>query len=281
MKIILLLALVFSTTLNSVAQDREKRLPGPFLIWGPVHTIRDERVTITSRNGESTEGPRTLVQIFTFNEDGTHQRREFFTGGSLERTIVDVFTADGKHLETIESKANGDLISRTLRKYDDKMLTEEIKYGPDGNELSKRTRTRIGGQIREEIENYSKGTITSRASSTYDPSTRTSDSVLQDRQRVTNSRIVTSPGPDGTTVIEKKLGERPVEREALSRMGESGEQHITYNPDGTVKRKERRDREFDAHGNLIKQVRLFAEGDSNDFVPVEILYRTIDYYNRN
>ena len=65
--------LLLSVTLPCSAQQKEKRRPGPFLIWGPVRTIRDERVTITMKNGEPVEGERVLVHTLTYNEDGTKQ----------------------------------------------------------------------------------------------------------------------------------------------------------------------------------------------------------------
>ena len=49
MKKILILALMLSTFSSLAAQKEYKRRPGPFLIFGPVHIIREERANIVQR----------------------------------------------------------------------------------------------------------------------------------------------------------------------------------------------------------------------------------------
>src|SRR5437764_8478850 len=119
-RIAALTLLVISTFLLCTAQQKEKRLPGLLLIYGPVHAIRDERVTVTMKNGEMVEGKRTIVQTVTFSEDGTKQERTLYIpDASHPRKIVDIYNADGKIIETTRFNPNGTVQTKEVSNYDD------------------------------------------------------------------------------------------------------------------------------------------------------------------
>ena len=40
-------------------------------------------------------------------------------------------------------------------------------------------------------------------------------------------------------------------------------------------------REFDSHQNMIKETHLTAKGDSADFTPGYVAYRTITYFEKD
>src|SRR5438552_14429391 len=102
------------------AQQELKRRPGNFRIYGPVHTIRDERVTFTKENGNLVEGPRVLFHTITYNEDGTKQEGVLYgpEGVAIHRT-VDTFDPDGRILETNTFLGNGALNNRVVNNYND------------------------------------------------------------------------------------------------------------------------------------------------------------------
>lgn len=161
----ILLALVALASLaRPQPQPQRKRLPGPLILYGPIHTIRDERTTFTIVNGELVEGARALVMTATFNEDATKQ----------EKTLY----------------ADGEIISRTEETFD----------------------------------------------------------------------------PDGRVIANNNQG---------------GTDRTVYNPDGTIKERVRRVGEFDSYQNLIKSTLLTATGDSFEYRPTTITYRSITYYPKN
>src|ERR1700682_3017388 len=97
-----LLVLSATATLAPLrAQQELKRRPGNFLIYGPVHTIRDERVTFTKESGNLVEGPRVPVQTITYNEDGTKQEwTSYSPAGNIVYRRVEAYDPEGRILET-------------------------------------------------------------------------------------------------------------------------------------------------------------------------------------
>lgn len=77
----LLALLALASLARPQAQPQPKRLPGPFILYGPIHTIRDERTRFTMVDGELVEGARELVMTATFNEDRTKQEKTRYANG--------------------------------------------------------------------------------------------------------------------------------------------------------------------------------------------------------
>jgi hypothetical protein len=57
-------------------------------------------------------------------------------------------------------------------------------------------------------------------------------------------------------------------------------ERIAYNPDGTILKRYRFDRELDSYGNIVKATTSVAIGDSIEFKPTSITYRTFTYYSK-
>ncbi len=112
----LLLILVVAATLAPLrAQETPKQRPRPggFLIFGPVHTIRDERAIFKNEQGNFVEEPRVLVLTWEYNEDGTRQDRTSYTDESPPYRTLDTYDPDGRILET-KNFRSGALESRVV-----------------------------------------------------------------------------------------------------------------------------------------------------------------------
>jgi antitoxin component YwqK of YwqJK toxin-antitoxin module len=281
MKRITALALLLICALTPcAAQQKEKRLPGPFLIRGPVHVIRDERATITNIDGKLVEGARLPVLTITFSEDGMRQEQTFYLPDGIGHKRGLLYNQDGRILETTEFNAKGDVQLRSVNKYDDqKRLVESVMLKSDGSIFRKNTYVyQVNSPVTEIIVYDQNGTVVSRSTMTKGVQKMESESYLFGRDRTIKSESLSTPGPGGGRLYERRVDGNVLSREEFLSGEKDGPQRIIYNADGTIKSKERYEREFDAHGNIIKMVRLVAEGDSADFKPVDVTYRTIEYY---
>jgi hypothetical protein len=272
--------LLISAVLPCTAQQKEKRRPDQPLIYGPVHTIRDESATVTMKNGEPVEGPRTLVQIATYSEDGTQQEHILYFDGSVVTKIVDVYDTDGKILETTRFNGKGDMQLREVSHYDDqKKLIELIRYWPDGLVTSRLKFVYNGNQRITESVNYKRdGSVLNQSTTTTDMRANRSETLSYNADRVSRSERSTTRTPEGGQMYEIQEDGKTTLKEAYNPIEKGGDERIQYNPDGTVKSRERFTPEFDSHGNMIKITRSVATGDSTDFVLTDVTYRTIEYY---
>lgn len=272
--------LLISVTLPCSAQQKEKRRPGPFLIWGPVHTIRDERATVMIVNGEPVESTRFQTQTITYNEDGTKQERVLYLSDeSVMLRIVELYDLDGRILESARFNSKDVLQARIVSKYDDKRrLSEQMTYRGDGSVLSKQIHSYNGNQRTIESTMYApNGTILRQSTTTNYLQPNRSETLSYDGNRVMKSESSLTRTPEGGQVLEEQADGKIVRKEAYNPI-EKGDERVQYNPDGTIKSRERFTREFDSHGNMIETTRLVATGDSADFVLADVMYRTIEYY---
>src|SRR5438552_16879769 len=98
---VLLLTVISAMGFAQLAAQQEspKLRPGPFLIYGPVHTIRDERATFKCENRTLVEGPKVLVQTIEYNEVGTKQdRTSYEPNGSISFRRSERYEPDGRIL---------------------------------------------------------------------------------------------------------------------------------------------------------------------------------------
>lgn len=266
----------------SSAQQQHKKRPGPFLIWGPVRIIRDERATFTNRNGEFIEGPRILSMTLTYNEDGTKQEQTSYAAdGSISSRTAYLYDQDERVLETSSFNGKGELKSRIVSKYDSQEnLVEEISYRSDGSISDRLTFVRRGDQrVIDSVSYDEHGVIRSKSTTTADQQTNRSESVYYDGDRIIQGQSATTTTPGGRTTTEQRT--ENTLREAFIADGRNGEEKIQFNQDGTIRTRERRTHEFDSYGNVIKTLRSIAKGDSSDYKPIDVTYRTIEYYGKD
>src|SRR5262244_2150156 len=279
---ILAFAMTAASAPVSATQEPPKQLPGPFLIYGPVHTIRDERTTFRSVDGTLVEGPRVLVQTIEYNEDGTKQDSTTYLpdSNSTFRRVV-TYAADGRGSETINFR-DGKLTDRVVAKFDDhKRLEEEVTYRPDGSVANRMVVRREGGKAESESWTYDfAGNMTSNAKTSNDLPARHADSIIINRNGVVQIQSSQKNNPDGSREFRTE-GSNGQFKHEVYQSGEGTQNKTIYNRDGTIKSTERRIMEFDSYHNMIKVTRLIADGNSSDFKPVDITYRTIVYYAKD
>jgi antitoxin component YwqK of YwqJK toxin-antitoxin module len=265
------------------AQQELKRRPGNFLIYGPVQTIRDERVTFTKENGNLVEGPKVLLQTLTYNEDGTKQDSTYYSPvGNVVLRRVATYDPDGRILET-NNYQNGILSNRVLSNYNDqKELIERVTYRRDGSVSNRTVFRRQGNQRESESWSYDMhGGIVAQSKTTNDLPAKRAESTSINSGGVVQTQSVITDNPDGSREFKTERSNGEFKREVMVPVGKGSEERITYNKDGTIKSKDRFVREFDSYHNMIKTTHLTAQGDSPDFEPSDVTYRTITYYGKD
>ena len=277
-----LLSLVVGATLAPLsAQETPKQRPGPFLIFGPVHTIRDERATFKNEHGNLVLEPRTLVQTLEYNEDGTRQDRTSYAEGNHVYRTLDTYDPDGRILET-KNFRSGVLETRVVSNYDDhKLLIEQLTYRPDGSIQDRLVFRRQGNQ--REVESWSydiHGNVVAQIKTLNDLPARRSQSISIGPGGVSQTEFSTIDNPDGSREFRTEQSDGSFKRQVITD-GNGTEDLVLYNKDGTIKSKERTLREFDSHQNMIKETHLTAKGDSADFTPGYVDYRTITYFEKD
>ncbi len=281
-----LLILVLSATATLAplrAQQELKRRPGNFLIYGPVHTIRDERVTFTKENGNMVEGPRALVHTMEYTEDGTKLDQTYYIpAGNIVIRRVETYDPDGRILET-NTCQNGNLSNRVVSTYDDrKQLIERVTYRGDGSVLGRVVYRRQGNQIESESWLYDRhGGIIQQGKTTNDLPAKRAESISISAGGVVQTQSTMTNKPDGSTEFTTERSNGDFEREAIVPIDKGSDERIVYNRDGTIKSKDRFIREFDSCHNMTKTTHLTAKGDSADFEMADITYRTITYYGKD
>lgn len=263
------------------AQQTPKQRPGPFLIFGPVHSIRDERATFKNEQGNFVEGPRVLVQTLEYNEDGTRQDRTSYADVNQPYRNLDTYDPDGRILET-KNFRSGVLESRVVSNYDDqKQLIEQLTYRPDGSIQDRVVFRRQGNQREVESLSYDiHGNVVAQIKTLSDLSARRSQSISISPGGVSQITSSTIDNPDGSREFRTEQSNGSFKRHVIAD-GNGTEDLILYNKDGTIKIKERTLREFDSHQNMIKETRLTAKGDSPDFTSGYVVYRTITYFEKD
>jgi len=281
LSVFLLVLIVTATPAPLRAQQTPKQRPGPFLIFGPVHTIRDERAAFKNEQGNFVEGPRVLVQTLEYNEDGTRQDRTSYADVNHLYRTLDTYDPDGRILETRNFRS-GVLESRVVSNYDDqKQLIEELTYRPDGSIQDRVVFRRQGNQREVESLSYDiHGNIVAQIKTLNDLSARRSQSILISPGRVSQTEYSTIDNPDGSREFRTEQSNGSFKRQVITDV-QGSEDRVSYNKDGTIKSKERFLREFDSRQNMIKETHLTAKGDSSDFTPDYVYYRTITYFEKD
>jgi hypothetical protein len=277
-----LLALVAVSPLT--AQEKPKRLPGRQQLVGPVHTVRDEQTDFINKDGQLVEGPRILVVTFTFSEDGTKQERVFYhpESGQIIHRYADTYDPDGRVQEESVLNAQGDLETRTVYVYgEDKRLSERVTYRKDGSLANRTVFRRDGKQSSSESVSYDlRGNVIAGSTTTNDLKNKTAEARLFNGNGSTNIQSSLVNGPDGGYELKEQRSDGNFKHEVFKPEGKDQSSRVIYNADGTIKFSQRYLHEYDSYGNIIKTTRLQADGDSKDFHPIGVSYRTITYYEK-
>ena len=278
-----LLVLLAASPLFAQQKPVPKHLPGTLQIFGPVHTIRQERAEFTNKDGELVEGPRVLMTTLTCNEDGTQQERTTYVQGQIIRRVVETYNLDGRLQESNVFNRDGVLDSRTVSVYgEDKRLSERVTYRKDGTLASRTVFRHQGNQSQNETIAYdANGNVAFQSATTNDLKNKTAESRLYTPRESKSMQVAMADNPDGSREFKEEGTDGSFKREVFKPEGKTQSSKIIYNRDGTIQRTERFVHEYDSYGNIIKTTRLIAAGDSNDFRPDSVNYRIITYYEKN
>jgi hypothetical protein len=283
-----LLLFAFATAMACVplrAQQAPRRLPGPVRLYGPVQTIREEHSTFTPQNGGWLEGPRLLQMVWAFSEDGTKQDLTYYQpNGQVKERWSITYNPDGRLLESRSFNTENVLVTREVRRYDEKeQLIERVTYRADDSIASRTVYSNNGAQF-ETIEYDLQGTEIRETRSTRTTQDRRTDfDSLSVQANGTATRQETSEiwRPDGSHGYQYQDSSGRFDCQEV-RLAEKGTfERVFCNRDGTVLRRERFVQEFDLYGNMTKSSNSSAKGQAHDLEPTGVTYRTITYYSNN
>jgi hypothetical protein len=289
MKIILAFSLILLTaTAPLLAQQKLKRRPGTLYVLGPARTIRIERVKITSINGEFVEGPRVLITTVAFSEDGTNvvgtNHRE---DGRLVGRTAETYDPDGRLLEAKSFDGGGVLKTHLVNTYDAKKhLIEFVTFRGDGSMSIHAICQYQGEQKHCETTAYdNRGgvqrvtnadlTVVGQPTAGEDLRERRSDVRSYGVDGIISTRSSIASKPDGNQEYKLERSDGTWQRAVNTPEGTTN-----YDRDGSILSRQRAASEYDSYGNLLKITKLVAKGDSQNFAPTEVTYRTITYYGK-
>jgi hypothetical protein len=236
-----------------------------------------------SNNGQLTEGPRLLLQKFNFNEDGTRKElTNYKPDGSIAVRTVEVYDLEGRILESSTFIGQSDHGSRITYKYDSSKRWIEIAvYRPEGTIAHRTIFTYQGDQRFGESVNYdASGAIVSRGTGVDDLKAHRSEMINQSANEVVRRQTSITDTRNGQ-VYEQRVNGALAARSLSTASRDGVSEFTTYNPDGSVKSKQRNASEFDSHGNAVKTVRSEMKSGADEFRPVAVYYRTFEYYGKN
>src|SRR6266850_1779296 len=268
----------------AVAQVKNRNRIGPGLA-GPVRFVRIERASFSKKGNEFVEGPRELTETMSVDPQWRRFERTYYNAdGSVLKMDVNTFDADGYQTEFSGYNGEGGLIHKLVYVYDDrKKLIEYLAYKPDGTLLNRSIAIRpVPGKVTE-ITNYNgDGSLGSRAVNTFavaKQGERIDSSVYNEDGSLAEKRVLVADGKGRIERFEYKadgtLVARFVDTLDSERFLIEGAE---YTADGSIRRKETFDREFDAQGNWIKETKSEWDAKASVLVPTGISYQIITYY---
>jgi len=277
------LAIVLLLPAISVLGQTEKRRPGTTGAVGAVKTMRVENATFTKQGGTAVEGPRVLLTTITFNEDGTEQERFIYapTGQVIQRVVED-YEPDGRITQTKFFRPNGEMARCSVTLYDDqKRRTEIVIYDPHGAVMGRTTFRQTDNKLQTESVTYdARGSIINQSISSTDLKTHQIESTLIRPTEIIQTQSSFTDKPDGSQEFRQERSNGEFARSMTKLEGPGVLNGVIYKRDGTIRSRERYLHEYDAHHNLIKSLHLSAQGDSGEFEPVEVTYRTFTYHEK-
>jgi hypothetical protein len=281
---------------------------------GPVHRVRIETEKISKQGGSYIEGSPVLTHIVTFDEKRRKTEEiRLSPEGSLATKNVFTYNADGQLIEV--KQYNNELFANiTLYTSDTEgRLTKEVSQTVEGDPL----RTIVyrydahGNNI--EVSNYlADGLLSFKLVSTQDAKGRTIETAFCSGnqegamivQRHDNEAlgasinvakmskavicgdgfllgkfVVTYDDKGNETEVLSYTGGTLSNKRAFTGGANSKQfEIIEYNADGSLQSKEVHSREFDSHGNWVKDTKSLWDIKTGISEPIETTHRAIIYY---
>jgi len=276
----------------SETQLKSMDLPIPDLqdkLSGAIRRVVVERAELRRANGKLVEMERTLVRKTNYDSEG-RQREEviYDPRGVVFRETRRFYDPTGDLQEVRTYTPDGLLICRQVYNQDPgNRSIKEVAY--EGNEITETVYSLDeNGKVVGQTTLDSIAEMSIRLHMQYDANGRLSEisTCVSDSKRLT----IVPGGPDGTSVIlsdemrHRIKGVGPcsdgllTSRTVLSR-DDSGHlvEVAVYSGEGILVERYGHSREYDAHGNWIKETQTKWKPESNRFEPVALTYRRILY----
>lgn len=292
-------------------------------LLGPVRTVRTYVTKLPAKMRRAPSSGQTLRKMLTYDVDGRKIEevgyREDDTPYSRSEYVYD----EGRHTETLTFDMGGSLKSRNLYSYSaDGSEQEKLLYQADGTLSMRAIRRRDDrGNTREEIMYLGDGRLMSKMVMSYDDKGREIEAAIchessvqpavrfeQDeegrRHAIEEGEIKLSRSEecgDDSFLAGKVMfaydesgnmleiaayaagSSLPEMRTVMTYEGQAVYDQTVYKSGELLESKERIEREFDEHGNWVKEtisswVPSAGETEPGELEPTEIHHRTITYY---
>src|SRR3984893_6643727 len=251
-----LIALIFFGALSTEAQPSKRND-----VVGPVKQMRLEIAKLTTVNGQSVEGPRTLIEIRTFDDKGKvisqiMNKRD----GTLKWKLSwkPYYDAQGREMQREFYNAGGRLTSRVVFAYNEGTLVQATYYGANGlpNHSESFFYDSNGRKTRVDYRNPD-GYLTSKTVYTYDARGNLKDETYYKPDGSVSQRNTLEHDERGNETGWSACNEQGVRGIQFTfafsddSKGNPVEVRSIGSDDGLLY-KELYSYEFDAHGNWIK-----------------------------
>ncbi len=292
---LLIAALTVPTTLilnaraEAGADQTEKADEREDGLFGPVRIVREERVELSQKDGEWTEGPRSPSYVKIYDGSGVLEmnvspvngtatvkrfdangnlleRATYHKGGSLKDKAVYTYDADGKVSEVRHYDLNGNLSKREVYTYDEQgRSTEHVTYNVRQAAIVSKTTYTYTDRTKQVVEYH-----TQRTGSLY--KRRVEESDLRERKTVTTEynldgsikqKDVDYQDARGNTVKSLAFRGDSIVRRSFHEYDDDGNllQLTEQNEDGTVTFNEKW--KYDEKGNLAEHEVTWFEEDGS------------------
>jgi antitoxin component YwqK of YwqJK toxin-antitoxin module len=256
---------------------------------GAIKQVRSETVLVKKGDdGAVIEGPRILVQIINYSDNGLARELFSYRGGSLQTKTVETFLPGGNRESVSVYNAELKLTAKTVYEYDPSgRLLSEVQYSPDGS-INERREIQSNSAAQFAI------TKTTGNGSTVETSINSRDSATGSSLPVAKRSVWTTTKADGS---------RTENIHAVDASGNHNDQVMQYTSNGTllgrsvsitnasITRLERTEydaadnikihsletREYDSRHNLTKITNYRWNPSRQEFEPFAIAYHTIEY----
>ena len=254
--------------------------------------MRYERAELRVADGVEIEGPRTLIQVVNYSENGLLRETLLYRGGAVHQKTVQTYLPDGNREGTSVFNGDGKLISKVGYEYDSQgLLVSEVLYLGDGSVKERKTIEASDTPRRRIAITRTIGT-----GATAETSINTIESLSP----------IGSPRPEKRSIwaTTKADGIRTEDSYEVDASGTHNDQQLRYSADGSltgkrvsivdagvnrleateydaagnIKNRTLETREYDSHRNLIQITGYKWNSTQQKFEPFVVSYHIIEYY---
>lgn len=256
-------------------------------VVGLVRSVVIEKAEFSIADGELVQGQRRLVRKVNYDTEGRQlEELNYDHGGVLVKKSLSIYDLTGLLQEILTYSADGSLICRQVYSHDlGKRTVEELAY-----RANKITKTLYSldenGRMVSQTALDSVGHMSTKLVMQYDLQNRLSEAsvCMSDGEG-----LAIVPGVGMSTMLSNEMrhrlkGRGPCADGLLTSKTVFKRDHhghlvevAVYTGEGVLIERNACSREYDSHGNWIKQTQSKWRPESDRFEPVALTYRKIVY----